>query len=82
MNRFTESELTTFIQKKIAEELGIPLTEVDPTLEFINFGLDSVKAIFILQHVEQFVGHELNPLLFWDYPTIQSMAQYLANEPH
>ncbi len=78
MNRFTEDELVKFFKIKISEELGISVDEIDPAVEFINFGLDSVKAIFILQHLEHFVGEELNPLLFWDYPTIQSMAAHLA----
>jgi acyl carrier protein len=80
MNRFTEAELVNFFKIKISEELGIGVDEIDPTVEFINFGLDSVKAIFILQHLEHFVGEELNPLLFWDYPTIQSMAAHLAQQ--
>ncbi|MBL7859801.1 MAG: acyl carrier protein [Cyclobacteriaceae bacterium] len=80
MNHFTETELVNFFKLKISEELGIGVDEIDPAVEFINFGLDSVKAIFILQHLEHFVGEELNPLLFWDYPTIQSMAAHLTQQ--
>lgn len=78
MNTFTEAELSNFIRNKIAVELGIPEEEIDLTIEFINFGMDSVNSIFILQHIEKFIGVDLNPLLFWDYPTIESLSRYIV----
>lgn len=78
MNTFTEAELSNFIRNKIAVELGIPEEEIDLTIEFINFGMDSVNSIFILQHIEKFIGTDLNPLLFWDYPTIESFSSYIV----
>jgi len=78
MNAFTEAELIEFFRTKIAEELGIDKNEIEPTIEFINFGLDSVNAIFILQHIEKYIGAELNPLLLWDYPTIESFSKYIV----
>jgi len=78
MNTFTEAELSNFIRNKIAVELGIPEEEIDLNIEFINFGMDSVNSIFILQQIEKFTGAELNPLLFWDYPTIESLSRYIV----
>lgn len=78
MNTFTEAELSNFIRNKIAVELGIPEEEIDLNIEFINFGMDSVNSIFILQHIEKFIGADLNPLLFWDYPTIESFSRYIV----
>lgn len=77
MKQFTEQELIEFFRQKISSELGIALHEIDPEVEFINFGMDSVNAIFILQHLENFVGQELNPLLFWDYPTIARFSKHI-----
>lgn len=79
MNTFTETELVDFFRKKISDELGIDLDEIDVDVEFINFGLDSVNAIFILQHIEKFIGADLNPLLLWDYPTIESFSRYIVS---
>lgn len=78
MNTFTEASLIDFFRTRISEELGIDKNEVEPTIEFINFGLDSVNAIFILQHIEKYIGAELNPLLLWDYPTIESFSKYIV----
>lgn len=80
MGPITEDQLIQFFKTKIAEELRIPLDEIDPTIEFINFGMDSVNSIFVLQHLEKITGIELNPLLFWEYPTIESFSRYLAGE--
>ncbi len=79
MKPFTEAELIEFFRKKIATELGIPLEEIATDVEFINFGMDSVNAIFILQHLENFIGQELNPLLFWDYPTINRFSKHIMS---
>lgn len=78
MNSFTESELTDFLRTIIANELGIEKAEIKTDIEFLNFGLDSVRAIFILAHLEKFVGTELNPLLLWDHPTIASFSKHVA----
>lgn len=79
MNPFTEQELIEFFRNKISSELGIPIDEINTDIEFINFGMDSVNAIFILQHLENFVGQELNPLLFWDYPTIARFSKHIMS---
>lgn len=79
MNTFTENELIEFFRKKIADELGIALEEITTDVEFINFGMDSVNAIFILQHLENFIGQELNPLLFWDHPTIDRFSKHIMS---
>lgn len=80
MKTFTEQELINFFRLKVAEETKIPLEEIDPSIEFVNFGIDSIGAIFLLQHIEKYVGFELNPLLFWTYPTISSFSHHLAND--
>lgn len=79
MNSFTEAELAQFFQKTIADELSVSIEEIKTDVEFLNFGLDSIRAIFILQHLEKFTGLELNPLLLWDHPTIESFSKYLVS---
>lgn len=78
MKPFTEKELIEFFRNKISAELGIPLEEIDIDIEFINFGMDSVNAIFILQHIENFIGAEINPLIMWDYPTIATFSRHIV----
>ena len=78
MNKFTEAELTEFFRKTMAEELSLSKEDIATDIELINFGLDSFRAIFVLQHLEKFIGIELNPLLLWDHPTIESFSKYIV----
>lgn len=79
MANYSQSEIIEFIKKRIAEEQGLPITEVEIDVEFINLGLDSVSAVFILEDIEKFLEIEINPISLWDYPTIESFSKFITN---
>ena len=68
----------------IAEETGIGINEIGDTDTFFNLGLDSVSCIFLMDKVEKKLGVELNPIFFWDYPSIDTYADFLLQDviPH
>ena len=80
MANYKQSEIIEFIKKRIAEEQGIPADEIEIDVEFINLGLDSISAVFVLEDIEKFLEIEINPIRLWDYPTIQSLSDFLVNE--
>jgi 8-amino-7-oxononanoate synthase len=51
---------------------------VDIYAPFESFGLDSLKAVTLSGLLEDWIGLELSPTLFWDYPNIDSLARYLT----
>ena len=74
------NELTTFIKAKIAEITNLNIEDIDEDTEFGSLGLDSVRGLFILQELEEFLGEEINPLIFWNYPTIRSFSEYIIKK--
>lgn len=51
---------------------------------FVRFGLDSLEAVRMIDHVADQLGMALSPALIWDYPTPNKLAQYLdsiASQP-
>jgi acyl carrier protein len=64
----------------IAQELKIDANEIDGDELFLSIGLDSVSCIVVLDKLEKEIVRDLNPILFWDYPTINSFAQHLAED--
>ncbi|MCU6340197.1 hypothetical protein KW823_27180, partial [Enterobacter quasiroggenkampii] len=51
---------------------------------FVRFGLDSLQAVRMIDHVADRLGMALSPALIWDYPTPNKLAQYLdsiASQP-
>ena len=74
----SESELTTIIKEEISKETQTPVGDIDATATFYSVGLDSISAVFVMEEVEKRVQVELNPMFFWDYPTIASLARHIS----
>jgi acyl transferase domain-containing protein/acyl-CoA synthetase (AMP-forming)/AMP-acid ligase II/pimeloyl-ACP methyl ester carboxylesterase len=67
-----------WLLESIARDTGIALRDIDPNEPFINYGLDSVRAVRLSAELEDWLGVKLAPTLAYDYPTISSLAGYLA----
>lgn len=52
--------------------------EIDVTLPFSHYALDSVATVGLTADLEDLLGLQLQPTLLWDYPTIASLARHLA----
>ena len=50
------------------------------TIPFDRYGLDSSAAIGMIGDLENWIGIELDPTLPYDYPSIETLAQHLAEE--
>ena len=75
-----EAVIREWLIAKLAKVVGIPISEVDPALNFVEYGLDSMQAIRLSGDLERRVGFELPPILLYDYPTIDTLARYLAED--
>jgi acyl carrier protein len=73
-------ELIEVIKKLIVEETGIPIAEINEKDTFFNLGLDSVSCIFLMDKLEKELQVELNPIHFWDYPSIDTYSEFLIQE--
>ena len=80
----TRPEVLTVLKSLIAEETGIAVTEINDTDTFFNLGLDSVSCIFLLDKVEKKLNVEINPIHFWDYPSLDTYTDFLLQDviPH
>lgn len=73
-------ELIEMIKKLIAEETGIPINDINDSDTFFNLGLDSVSCIFLMDKLEKKIQVELNPIHFWDYPSLDTYSEFLLQE--
>jgi acyl carrier protein len=80
MKQITKNDLIEFLKDKISAECEVPRESIDNHTEFINFNMDSVKAVYIMDQLEKFMGIELSPLYFWDNPTIDSLSTFLVEK--
>ncbi len=80
MKNVTKADIVDFLKQEVSKECEIPVAEVDTRVAFVNFRMDSLKAVYIMDRLEKYVGEELSPLYFWDYPTIDSLSEFLCKE--
>ena len=66
------------LKTEIASETGIPLQEIGDTASFFELGLNSISAVFVLDVLEKKLQVEMNPLFFWDYPTLDVFAAHTS----
>lgn len=73
-------DIQDWLAAQVAEQLGVDPDEIDIRLPFDSYGLDSAQTMSIAHLGKQYFGLQLSPLVIWNYPNIESLSQYLADE--
>ncbi len=73
-------KIESWLVANLAETLGLEPDEIDIHEPFINFGLDSAQAVGLAGDLEEWMERTFPPTLVWDYPTIEALARYLADD--
>ena len=77
----TAEEIRAWLIQRVAAELKMQEHEVDPSRPFNDFGVDSLVGTALAKHLSDWLKVELQSTLLWEYPTIASLAEYLARLP-
>ena len=75
----TKAEVQDWIVFHLAELVEVDSDEIDVTIPFDRYGLDSSEAIGMTGELEDWLGQELHPTLLYDYPTIERLAKYVVS---
>ena len=75
----TAAEIQAWLVSYLAELLEIESDEIDVTIPFDRYGLDSSAAIALTGDLEDWLLTELDPTLMYDYPTIEALANQVAS---
>ena len=60
--------------------LNVSPEEVDASISFERYGLDSLDAVSMTGDLDDWLGFDVDPTLPYDYPTIEALSQALAEE--
>ncbi len=80
MKQVELEEIILFLQKSIAAETKLDINQINIDQSLGAFGLDSINSVYILHQLEDFLQIELSALVFWDYPTVRSLSNYISQE--
>jgi acyl carrier protein len=73
----TKAEIIRILKEQIGRETGLGLLEIDEAATFYSLGLDSISCVYVLDKLEKRLQIELTPIMFWDYPTVELLAEHL-----
>ncbi|MBW4427885.1 MAG: acyl carrier protein [Nostoc desertorum CM1-VF14] len=74
----TAAEIQAWTISYLGELLEVDPEEVDITIPFDRYGLDSSAAIGLTGDLEDWLGSEVDPTLLYDYPTIEGLVNHLS----
>jgi acyl carrier protein len=75
----TALEIQTWLREYIAQILETTSDQIDITVTWDRYGLDSSAAVGMIGDLSTWLAIDLEPELLEDYPTIQSLADYCGN---
>ncbi|MFS8118928.1 MAG: phosphopantetheine-binding protein [Microcoleus sp.] len=74
----TKKSLTSYLVNKVAEELDMAPAQVDTNELLSRYGLTSMQAVSLSGDLEKFLGHKINPTIFWEHPSINALVNTLT----
>ncbi len=77
---YTSADIQAWLVANISSLLRVEPDEIDIKEPLDSYGLDSAQAMIIASQAEKFLGFKLSIIHLWYYPTIEELAQRLAEE--
>ncbi|WP_016952044.1 phosphopantetheine-binding protein [Anabaena sp. PCC 7108] len=77
---YSTLEIQAWLVSHISSLLGVNPDEIDIREPLDSYGLDSAQAMTLASKAEKMMGIKLSLIHLWYYPTIEELAQRLAEE--
>lgn len=74
-----EKIIENILIKKLSEIKNLDNTKLDIDEPFENYGIDSIKAIYIVGELEEIFNLEFPSTLLWENNTIRKLTNYIKN---
>ena len=69
-----------WIAQWLANKSGISSSQIDTSRPFADFGLDSLRAVDLANELERWLLRPVEPIVFWNHPSINALAEHLSVE--
>ena len=70
-----------WLKARIAKELDQDPENIDSTLEFTSFGLDSIVLVTLSNDLAEWIGYDIDPTIFWEYENINHLSRGIITKP-
>ena len=72
--------ITSWLISEIQDLLSVDAEELAVDMPLVDYGLSSMTGMILSGSIEDWLNVRLDPSVAWEYPTIESLAAYLADE--
>lgn len=79
INGNDEQAVTVWLSQRMANQLKIDVSIIDPSKQFEEYGLDSMFAVKVTGELEKVVEMRLSPALLFENTCISDVASVIAN---
>lgn len=78
VDKISAVEIQDWIVAYLADLLETDADDIDITIPFDRYGLDSSAAVGLTGDLEDWLGIEIDPTIMYDYPTVEALSQYIS----
>jgi acyl carrier protein len=79
-DNLTFETISQWLQKSIANVLNEKPEAISITKSFPSFGLDSVVIVTLAVDLENYLGIELDPTVFYEFSSIDEITNWLITD--
>ncbi len=73
--------LLTYLREQVAKVLGLKASEqIGLRQSLLSLGIDSLMAVELRNHLQSSLGHSIPATVLFDYPTLEELVDYLAQQ--
>ncbi|MCW2552475.1 MAG: polyketide synthase family protein [Mycobacterium sp.] len=76
---YGEADLRNWLSDYLVTNIGCSPEELDPDVSFNDLGVGSRDSVVLSGELSELVGRPVSPVEFWEHPTINSLARFLAD---
>ena len=76
----SEDSIREWLKNYLIKETHISSKDVDLQTSFEEYGLSSAEMLNLAFNLEKRLNRSISPTVIWDYPSIDSLANYLDEE--
>lgn len=74
-----QQQIEQWLVDRVSAETGLAPHQIARDTSLLEYGIDSASAIGVMADLEDFLQQPLDPNLFYEYPSIQELAQHLRD---
>jgi len=78
----TREALSQWLVEHLAARIGADPADIDTSVSFDKYGLDSRVAVQVSGTLEKLVERRLSPSLLYEHQTIDDLSSHLSRELH